>query len=363
MDNLAYIALWMAYQPKPDSCSLKLSHPARLGAQFWAALAFGLVLSTSLVAPVEANWGRVVYVNTPPGYALNLRWGPGTNFGVYRKVRRGTSLRLTGVRRNGWQQLTNGTWVAGNFVSSRPVFGNGPPSPDQNIAYVVVPPNLALNIRNGPGANYAIVGQFLNGTRVALSGRYSVGWAQLVDGNWVDNQFLQSTYPGNRPPTPSPQPPYDPSIADLQRRLKQLGYLPFDFVVNGINDAATQQAIREFQRVNGLPITGNADPATRQAIYEATSEFPNRPTPTPTPTLTPTPTPTGSPTQPPIGGRQARVVTDGENAMVFAGPDPSTDILRVLPNGSIVTTTGNVTGNWSELVDGGWIFSLYLETI
>jgi hypothetical protein len=56
-----------------------------------------------------------------------------------------------------------------------------------------------------------------------------------------------------------------------------------------------------------------------------------------------------------------RVVTDSENVVVFAGPDPSTDILRTVPNGSVVTTTGQVVGNWTELVDGGWIFSLYLE--
>lgn len=310
--------------------------------------------------PSRADWGRALYVNTPPGYALNVRWGPGTNFGIYRKVLRGTNLQATSVRRNGWVQLTDGTWVAGNLVSSRPVSGNGSLRPGGNVAFVVTPPNFALNIRSGPGTNYPRVGQFLNGTQVRLSGRYSAGWAQLVGGNWVDNSYLRANYPDNtRPAPPSPEPIADPNVIDLQQRLIQLGYLPQNFVPNGIYDQTTQQAVREFQRVNGLPVTGTVDAATWRALYDATA-----PTPIPLPTFTPTPTPTISPTNPPInGGRQMRVSTDGQGALVFSQPDPSSDILRTLVDGTTVTTTGRVTGNWMELVGGGWVFSLDLQPI
>jgi len=37
--------------------------------------------------------------------------------------------------------------------------------------------------------------------------------------------------------------------------------------------------------------------------------------------------------------------------------------LRTLPNGTTVTITDNVTGNWTELTEGGWVFSLFLERI
>jgi peptidoglycan hydrolase-like protein with peptidoglycan-binding domain len=359
MGGLGFTILWMSYRPVSLAHSPQSGWDHRLAAKVFSIAASGLIIASGLAIPVRANWGRVVYVNTPPGYALNVRWGPGTDFGVHRKVRRGTDLRLTEVRRNGWLQLTDGTWVAGNLVSARPVYGNGGTVPNRNIAYVVTPPDLALNIRRGPGANYARVGQFLNGTRVQLSGRYSAGWAELSSGNWVDNAFLRSTYPDNRPtPVPTPRPTSDPYVADLQRRLVQLGYLPSNFVIDGIYGQTTEQAVREFQRVNGLPVTGVVNAATWQALYEATA--PN-PIPSPTPTFSPTPTPTVSPTQPPGGGGQARVVTDGEDALVFAGPDPSTDILRTVRNGESVTTTGNVQGNWTELAEGGWIFSLYLE--
>ncbi len=57
------------------------------------------------------------------------------------------------------------------------------------------------------------------------------------------------------------------------------------------------------------------------------------------------------------------MVTDGEDALVFAGPDPSTEILRTVPNGATVFTTGRITGNWTELADGGWVFTPYLDSL
>ena len=361
MDNFALIALWLAkYPPEPVVSPLEKSLQ-RLVEKLITVFSLGCLLGGSWVTPLSAAWGRQVYVNTPPGYALNVRWGPGTGFGVNRKVLRGTSLQVTEVRRYGWLQLTDGTWVAGNLVSSRPVAGEGSSLPSDNFTYVVTPSNLALNIRSGPGTNYARTGQFLNGTRVRLSGRYQSGWAQLVSGNWVDNQYLQANYPDNARPTPTPQPTYDPNVVELQRRLIQLGYLSQNFVPNGIYDEVTQQAVREFQRVNGLPVNGVVDEATWLALYEATEPTPT-PRPTPTPTVTPVPSPTGNPSPPPVS-RQARVVTDGEDALIFAGPNPATEILRTVSNGEIVNTTGQVVGNWTELSNGGWIFSLYLEPL
>jgi uncharacterized protein YgiM (DUF1202 family) len=202
MGGSAFTNYGTFYRPVASILPIRSVNVNRLAAKVAAIAASGVLIINGLAIPVRAAWGRVVYVNTPPGYALNVRWGPGTNFGIYRKVRRGTGLNLTEVRRNGWLQLTDGTWVAGNLVSSRPLFNNGGTVPNRDLAYVVTPPNLALNIRQGPGTNYARVGQFLNGTRVQLSGRYSAGWAQLSSGNWVDNNFLRSTYPANRPAPP-----------------------------------------------------------------------------------------------------------------------------------------------------------------
>ena len=433
MDSLAQSLVWLAWESYPAADSSLAVPPPQAGGQSSlpapvagpavAIMAGALILGSSLGSPAWANcsrWGDTIYVNTPEGYALNVRWGPGTNTGIYRRVRRGSPLEVSGVRRNGWVELVDKTWVAGNLVSGSCVPGAGLTTPPgTKLATVVTPPNFALNIRNGPGVNYRIMGQFLNGTQIPLTGRFRVGWAELTNNTWVDSGHLQ--YSGSREEVipPDTNPPVLPAeVMEVQRRLQQLGYLPASFAITGINDQTTQNAVRDFQRVNGLPVTGTVDAATRQALFIATT--PNNdvravqrrlqqlgylpanfaitgiydqttqnavrdfqrvnglpvtgtvdeatwnklyqvtaPAPIPGPTPTPTPTPTLSP--PPIGERQMRVVTDGEPTSVFNGPGTDSGILRSVPNGAIVTITGRTSGNWSELLEGGWIFTLWLE--
>ena len=53
----------------------------------------------------------------------------------------------------------------------------------------------------------------------------------------------------------------------LQQRLKDLGY--YTIRVDGIFGSGTQRAVRWFQSVNGLSVTGKADSATQQLLYSA----------------------------------------------------------------------------------------------
>jgi lipid-binding SYLF domain-containing protein/peptidoglycan hydrolase-like protein with peptidoglycan-binding domain len=53
-------------------------------------------------------------------------------------------------------------------------------------------------------------------------------------------------------------------IRHLQQALTDLGYSPGD--VNGMMTSQTQEAIREFQFLNNLPVTGNLDEQTKAAI-------------------------------------------------------------------------------------------------
>jgi uncharacterized protein YraI len=336
-----------------------------LGRRSLAITAGAIVLASSLGSPAGANnhrWGNTVYANTPPGYALNVRWGPGTSSGVYRRARRGEALQVTGVRRNGWVQLVDATWVAGNLISNNPVWGVSPLPPtgdNRNLATVITPQNFALNIRSGPGFNFQVVGQYLNGSRIPLTGQFNGAWAQLTNGNWVDSTHLQYSGPihgGNQPqPPPTPQPSAD--VMEVQRLLRQLGFLPANFPISGIYDETTQNAVRQFQRVNGLPATGNVDEATWRALRAATN-------PVPLPSPQPSPDPSPDPTTPPINNRQRRVNTgDSGDAQIYNGPGAEFTLVRNVPNGTILTTTGNTTGNWTEVVEGGWIFTPWLDPI
>ncbi|MEB3288394.1 MAG: peptidoglycan-binding protein [Leptolyngbya sp.] len=308
-------------------------------------------MAVTPLAWANGRWGSVVYVNTPGGYALNSRWGPGTHFGIHQKHGRGCPLELSGASRQGWLQLTDGTWVAGNWVTTttpreRMACISAPTA--QTVAVVNTPPGYALNIRRGPGTDYPLVGQYIHGSRLPFTGQFNGAWTELTDGTWVDGSFLQFS-PGQGPsgqptptptPTPQPTPTPDPYIQDLQQRLKQLGYLPPNFVVSGVYDAETQAAVRTFQRINGLPETGTVDAATGQALYNATR-----------------------PPEPPAV-RQMRVKADDrEFVEALAGPGPEYEQRTRYKNGDIVTTTGQVVGNWTEIQGNMWIFSAWLQPL
>ena len=59
-------------------------------------------------------------------------------------------------------------------------------------------------------------------------------------------------------------------IYTLQQRLKDLGY--YTIRVDGIYGSATQRAVRWFQEVNGLSVTGKADHATQQLLYSSSAK-------------------------------------------------------------------------------------------
>jgi peptidoglycan hydrolase-like protein with peptidoglycan-binding domain/uncharacterized protein YraI len=462
MDGLAGTHNWVVYE---SWAALDKRDRAQTSHQRWGwdklvgAAAFLAALSL-----VSQAWAAPVSVNTPPGYALNVRWGPGTQYGVYRRLWRGAVVDTSGRSQNGWVQLIDGTWVAGSFLQSAGQVGGGSGS-DRLFAVVATPPGFALNARWGPGETYGIYRRLAPGATLELTGRSQNGWMQLIDGTWVaGNLIRQTAAPPTVPPRPNPNPSVpsqpdnpapvsDPAVVRAQEQLKLLGYLPFNFVVNGILDEPTREALRTFQRINGLVPDGILGPATvqalnasaqaagnttprptvdpqiaevqshlrilgylppnfvitgindnqtreairtfqrvsgitadgvagpqtvaalNQAVRDLTATRPPEPTQSPNPSPGPTPGPTQSPeptqspdpspgpTTSPGVGKQMKVVTDGDDTLIFGGPGPEYALLRTVPNGTIVTTTGRTSGNWSELNDEGWIFSMWLQPI
>ena len=64
-------------------------------------------------------------------------------------------------------------------------------------------------------------------------------------------------------------PYYQPAVVPLQQRLRTLGY--YTGSADGYYGSRTQQAVRNFQKRNGLPVTGTADPATQARLYSASA--------------------------------------------------------------------------------------------
>ena len=65
-------------------------------------------------------------------------------------------------------------------------------------------------------------------------------------------------------------PNYNEAVANLQRYLRQLSYWEKSIPqapVDGVWDSQTEDALREYQRLRGLPVTGSADFETWERLY------------------------------------------------------------------------------------------------
>jgi len=76
------------------------------------------------------------------------------------------------------------------------------------------------------------------------------------------------------------------AVKKLQNRLIELGYMPKGSA-DGAYGYQTYNAVKEFQRINGLEVDGTAGPATLTNLYENPLVLPKA-TPTTAPTATPT---------------------------------------------------------------------------
>lgn len=67
-------------------------------------------------------------------------------------------------------------------------------------------------------------------------------------------------------PTTSTDSVSDPAVVEVQRRLQALGY--YAGPVDGLLGPASTTALQAFQKVQGLPVDGRADPDTLQALAD-----------------------------------------------------------------------------------------------
>lgn len=459
----------------------------RHGLYLFSAIALMLLGSEAKAETFPA--AGTAYIAPPPGYHVNIRNGPGTAYRAVNTLRRGTSITLNGrYSSDGWAQLNTGAWVAGNLVNSRPPTGIGVgPAPaagraNPSVAYVASSPGFSTNVRSGPGLQYPVVNTLTRGTAINLSGEYRNGWARLLSGNWIAERLIQA-----EPPTAAGTPPAEATVAEvellqrgsqgeavtrLQQRLKGLGYLASDATLTDIYGDLTEQAVREFQRKNALPVDGVAGVRTLEVLYSNSAIAMPAPDPDPTgflqqgsegpavaelqrrlqtlgylpseasidevfgeqteqalkdfqqrnrltadgvagartldilysetaiaqatanaPAANPPSTveadvsaPTPAPqSESPTGGesavepaspaetsepavstpgtiRSVQVATDnGMDALIFSGPGTEHELLGFIPDGSTVKIAGNFEGNWAQLEDGSWIYSQWVD--
>ncbi len=190
----------------------------------------------------EESENAVSTIVTVTGDVVNIRKGPGTNYGIAKQVRRNDLLVVSHVTKltnmtwgkvqDGWICLdyTNYNQVVNGTDSSEDGGNNAPstettipgsnsestvPAPEQQTAIPgTVRVNDLLRIRSGPGTTYATVGYLTNGTAVEILeqkagnsmtwGRISRGWVSM-DYITTENQNTQETVNPNPPMETEPE--------------------------------------------------------------------------------------------------------------------------------------------------------------
>jgi len=125
---------------------------------------------------------------TTSSTSLNVRSAPTTNSRIIGKAYKGSALRTTGQRENGWTKVKLNNGRVG-FVSLDYVF--------YGECYLVDIKSGNLNIRSLPTIRSRIIGKARRGSALAVLG-YKPSWAKVRHNNgkigYVKKKFLNNHY-------------------------------------------------------------------------------------------------------------------------------------------------------------------------
>ena len=117
---------------------------------------------------------------------LNVRIGPGTDYGVATQVKQGEVYTIVGEVRNGnttWGKLKSGAGYISLGYTER-IAGMTANTP-QDTSYRVKINTAILNVRKGPGTNYPVTTQVKQGEVYTIVGEEKNGnttWGKLKSG-------------------------------------------------------------------------------------------------------------------------------------------------------------------------------------
>lgn len=128
--------------------------------------------------------GYTVKINTP---VLNVRSGPGTNYNINRTVKINEVYTIV-EEKDGWGKLKSGAgWISLAYTTKNTNSSSTVQSSSNSSKYVlglyVVNTTSGLNVRTGPGTNYARKKTYTNGTRFDTF-EIKNDWARTPSG-WV----------------------------------------------------------------------------------------------------------------------------------------------------------------------------------
>jgi len=129
-----------------------------------------LALVFTLMSTI-ALWAEVLVVNSPGDGFLNLRTGPGSQYNIIMPMQHGTTVETLEIK-GSWARVRHESGNVGwAFRQHMVSFDDG-----VQMRRVYSPGDGFLNLRSGPGSDFAVLRRMYHGD-----------WVQILErkGNWV----------------------------------------------------------------------------------------------------------------------------------------------------------------------------------
>lgn len=223
----------------------------------WLAMA-GLLVVFGTLGQVSAASAAQLYVRTN-GSCLKVRTAPSTRSQIVGCVRNGAALAPVVGYRNGFARLSTGNYVAANFISSRRGTGNTP----------------GLGVGGSTVLDFGSQGEAVRQVQRALgipaTGYYGTQTKNAVRSFQVSNGLTSDGVVGpatRRALLNNSGGVGGPVVLSFgsQGRLVSQVQEALGIPATGYYGRVTESAVRDFQSVNGLRVTGTVNTETRRAL-------------------------------------------------------------------------------------------------
>lgn len=295
---------------------------------------------------------------TVTGSSVNIRSGPGTNYGVVDCLPKGAQIWVSDRSNSAWYAVEyqgNSGFMSSGYIALEeqsyediPVVESSGSGAYINAMYV--------RFRSGPGSGYSILGEYNKGKAVTLTG-YSGEWAACsIDGR---NGFVFASYVSEGSYT-APKPSYSGSV-DIYLD----GYVPEDedeYMVGPVQTASPAPSEEpDEDEYADIPV-GPWPVSTPTPTLEPTPAPTPEPTDVPVPVATPAPTPMPTPSPAPVETQQARGFINANYVRFRTGPSTGYSIIDSYNKGTALAIIGE-SGEWTACqINGisGYVFSQYV---
>lgn len=210
---------------------------------------------------------------------LNIRKGAGTSYGVITTVDKGATVYVITTSGSWYKvRLTNGTV---GYASTKYIKIGTSTSSAATIASTttkgVVSVSSSLNLRKTASTSATILSTLKNGTSVTIlsesNGWYKIRVATGIEGyakkTYIKDATTTAASAITAPTTTLRSGMRSNDVLKLQTRLKELKY--FSSNCTGYFGAITVEAVKAFQKANGLTVDGIAGTATISKMFGTTA--------------------------------------------------------------------------------------------